>query len=218
MSEVYDDMDYSNFLEYYFPLSEWFQHREIITDIQRALKERAESFDLLVQYKRQGFITVRYSLSTPQVFVFWAHRSLHDELMSINGVKGGNALTIPDKEKTSPRKRVVLLDFGVDSSELIKELSPYHLEVRRVWDYLRDLVQYELIEVCKRNYIDLLVTSNERLFSSADEYLQYLFPKRTRLCYSAPVLNQDLKELAARINTRAYTPQKRGHRTLMEEV
>ncbi|MHA1213993.1 MAG: hypothetical protein ACTSPG_01730 [Candidatus Hodarchaeales archaeon] len=74
MSEVYDDMDYSNFLEYYFPLSEWFQHREIITDIQRALKERAESFDLLVQYKRQGFITVR---KVGMLLLFLTRKKLH---------------------------------------------------------------------------------------------------------------------------------------------
>jgi len=199
-------------------LSEWFQHFDTVTDIQRGLKERAESFDILMQYKRKHLISVRYTLCTPRMFVFWAHQSLRDELLALYGVKGGNALTIPPKEKVPPRKRVVLLDFGVDSPELIKELSQYHLEVGRIWDYLKDLLQYELIEICKDNYIDLIVTSNERLFSSADEYLQLLFPKRTRLCYSAPVFNQEVKELARRINTRAYTPQKRGHHVLMEEV
>ncbi|MHA1331466.1 MAG: hypothetical protein ACTSR2_10360 [Candidatus Hodarchaeales archaeon] len=101
MSEVNDNMDYTNYLEFYFPLSEWFQHFDTVTDIQRGLKERAESFDILMQYKRKHLISVRYTLCTPGC-----------------SFSGPTSLYV-----TNCCKRVVLLDFGVDSPELIKELS-----------------------------------------------------------------------------------------------
>ncbi|MHA1946157.1 MAG: hypothetical protein ACXAC6_09335 [Candidatus Hodarchaeales archaeon] len=79
---------------------------------------------------------------------------------------------------------------------------------RRIWDYIADLIQYELIDVCKSNYVDLIVTTNDRLLTSAEEWVQYLLPHRTRLFIVPKELLTDYDYLASLINQRAFEKRK----------
>jgi hypothetical protein len=73
---------------------------------------------------------------------------------------------------------------------------------------MADLIQYEIIDVCKSHYVDLIVTTNDRLLTSAEEWVQYLLPHRTRLFIVPKELVMDYNQLASLINQRAFEKRK----------
>jgi len=153
--------------------------------------ENLHTLNQLLQWKKSGLIFPKPTLSLKYTFVFWVHKSIIDSVLSLSNVQGGLPIQdinnrLPDSssykgKKRSPRPRRVLLDIGCESSALIDKLKQLGLEVVRLWDYAADLLHYEIIELCTAQYIDLLVTTNEKLLLPREEWLDYLMPHRTRM-------------------------------------
>jgi hypothetical protein len=101
------------------------------------------------------------------------------------------------------------LDIGCDDPDLIKTLTRLGLEVELVWRHAADLLNYEIIEICTAQYIDILVSTNSQLLTPPEEWLTYLMPHRTRLFFPTPHLLQDSRALAQAIYERAFTRLKR---------
>ncbi len=112
-------------------------------------------------------------------------------------------------KKQNPRPRRILLDIGCDDPALIKVLTQLGLEVELVWRQASDLLNYEIIEICTSQYIDMLVSTNGRLLTPPEEWLTYLMPQRTRLFFPPQELLESPKALAQAIHTRTYTKQTR---------
>ena len=216
----------SEFLEFHFPLREWVKGTELITEITTSISQRAKKFSQLLQWKQQGYLWPKPTLSTAEVFTFWVNTALHEAIHQLPGLFGGHPINNPyissgkyqrlkttTREKKTPRPRLILLDSFLDTPELTDKLSKYNLTFKRIWDDIADLIQYELIDVCKINYVDLIVTTNDRLFTSSEEWLQYLLPNRTRLCIVSKDLLDDPERLASMINQRAWMKKSRSKKT-----
>ena len=213
----------SQFLEFHFPLREWVKGTELISEINANNSQRAKTFSLLLQWKKQGYLWPKPTLSTAEVFTFWINPALQDTVHHLPGLYGGHTINNPygdsqtltsnSREKITPRPRLVLLDFPLDTPDLTDKLKQYNLTFKRIWDYTADLIQYELIDACKSNYVDLIVTTNDRLLTSSEEWLQYLLPHRTRLCIVSKELLTDSKQLAFLINQRAWMKKSRSKKT-----
>ncbi len=175
-------------------------------------------FQQLYQWKSQGLIFPKPTLSSRYTFVFWVHDSIINSVLEFSSIRGGfrvqsKSTSLPDSstyrgKKQDPRPRRVLLDVGIDSSELIAELKILGLEIECLWPHVADLLHYEIIELCTAQYIDLMVTTNERLQTPPEEWLQYLMPHRTRLCITPHHLLEDPKSLAHSIYSRTYSKRK----------
>jgi hypothetical protein len=219
-SRNYQRLNYesSEFLEFHFPLREWVKGTDLITDINDCISQRGRTFSQLLQWKQQGYLWPKPTLSSVDVFTFWVTPTLSDVIHHLPGLYGGstinkmnndsNSLQSTTQKKITPRPRLVLLDYPLDTPDITSRLHHYNLTSKRIWDYTADLIQYELIDVCKSNYVDLIVTTNDRLLTSGEEWLQYLLPHRTRLFIVPKELLQDLDKLALLINQRAFEKRK----------
>lgn len=187
-------------IECHFPLIEWAKGTDLLKDMLKYVEQRTDTLTRLYQLKQQNLLFPKPTLSTRNTFTFWIANSISNAVLSLPGIFGGSSITInslplPNSsrykgKKQSPRPRRVLLDIGVDQPELVKKLLNLGLEVITVWDSVSDLVQYEIIDMCTSQYIDLLVTKNSRMMTSSEEWLQYLMPHRTKLyCINSDALN-----------------------------
>jgi hypothetical protein len=214
-------MSQSQFSEFYFPLNEWVKGTDLIADIHTNISERAETFSYLLKLKQQGLLLQKPTLSTNQTFTFWVNDSLHDTLSTLPGLYGGHKIVHNQEKlpleginiKKNTRPRLVLVDVNIDSKELTDELKCFQVESKRIWDYVSDIIQYELIEVCTTQYVDLIITTNDRLLTRSEEWLKYLLPHRTRLCIITKELLADPKKLAFSINQRAWMKKSRSKKT-----
>lgn len=170
------------------------------------------------EWKQQGLLLPKPTLSTNQMFTFWICQSLHNNASALPGLYGGHKINYNQnkhekKEKTTrknARSKLVLVDLELDSKELMDELKRFHLDIKRIWDFVGDIVQYELIEVCTSQYVDLIVTTNDRLLTRSEEWLKYLLPHRTRLCIVSKELLSDPNYLASMINQRICMKRSRS--------
>ncbi len=206
------------FFECQLPLIDWVHGTYPLNDMVTVFTQLANMFQQLYQWKSQGLIFPKPTLSSRYTFVFWVHDSIIDSVLEFSSIRGGflvqsRGTNLPDSstyrgKKQDPRPRRVLLDVGIDSPELIAELKILGLEIECLWSHVADLLHYEIIELCTAQYIDLMVTTNERLLTPPEEWLQYLMPHRTRLCLTSPSLLDDTEELARSIYNRAYLKRK----------
>ncbi len=179
-----------------------------------------QNMDILKQldsWKNQGLLFPKPPRSLRHTFVFWVDKSIVDSILAIKNIRGGIPVsTVKNSpsdsssykgKKASPRPRRVLLDIGCDSLSLIKHLEHLGLEVVRLWDYVADLLHYEIIELCTAQYIDILVSTNERLFLPAEEWFTYLMLHRTRVFFPPEILRESPRVLAQTIHDRTFTIQ-----------
>jgi len=206
------------FFECQLPLIDWVHGTYPLSDMAIIFTQLSNMFQQLHQWKSQGLIFPKPTLSSRYTFVFWTHGSIIDSILEFSGIRGGyrvqsrsdslpNSSTFRGK-KQNPRPRRVLLDVGIDSPEFIAELKYLGLEIECLWPHVADLLHYEIIELCTAQYIDLMVTTNERLLTPSEEWLQYLMPHRTRLCITPRHLLEDPIGLAHSIYSRTYTKRK----------
>ncbi len=210
---------FSDFYECSFQLVPGSKGTDLLEDIFKQIEAQLKSLYQLLYWKRISLLFPKPTLSTAQTFVFWVHFSIVDSVLLLTGVQGGFKISqippkLPDSstykgKKQNPRPRRVLLDIGCDDSALIKALTQLGLEVELVWYHAADLLNYEIIEICTNQYIDILVSTNGELLTPPEEWLTYLMPHRTRLFFPPPQLLQDPKNLAQTIYERAFTRLKR---------
>ncbi len=172
----------------------------------------------LDRLKKLCLIFPKPTLSLKYTFVFWVDKSIIDSVLSLVNIRGG--FRVQDTEihlrdsssfkgkKKSPRPRRVLLDIGCDSFTLINHLKQLGLEVVRLWDYAADLLHYEIIELCTAQYIDLLVTTNEKLLVPYEEWIDYLMPHRTRTYIAQQSRVDNPEEFARSIYHLVHTKRK----------
>lgn len=209
--------NFSSFFECHFPLIEWVHGTTLLKDMVTKITQLAKTLQQLYQWEIQGLIFPKPTLSSRYTFVFWVEASIIEFVLKLPNIRGGFQIhednTPPDSssyrgKKQIPRPRRVLLDSNCDSPRLINQLKKLGLEVARLWDYIDDLVNYEIIQVCICQYIDLLVTTNDRLLMPPEEWIEYLMPHRTRLFLPPKTCLANPKALAHEIYKRAYTRRK----------
>ncbi|MFW9906446.1 MAG: hypothetical protein ACFFFH_19180 [Candidatus Thorarchaeota archaeon] len=209
----------SEFYECSIQLLQWVKGTDILGDIIKQIKIRMTTLNQLYQWKRVYLLHPKPTLNTSHTFVFWVHSSIVDLALQLAGVQGSFKVSkINPKlsgsssykgKKQNPRLHRILLDIGIDDPTLIQALTQLGLEVELVWHHAADLLNYEVIEICTEQYIDLLVSSNQRLLTPLKEWLIYLMPHRTRLYLSSQKLLESPKALAQVINERAHLIRKR---------
>ncbi|MHA2243718.1 MAG: hypothetical protein ACXADY_01985 [Candidatus Hodarchaeales archaeon] len=215
-----DELEFfSDFYECSFQLVPFSKGTDLLEDIFDQIEVQIKSIYQLLHWKRKHLLFPKPTLSTDQIFVFWVHSSIVDSALLLTGVRGGFKVTqkepnLPDSstykgKKQTPRPRRVLLDIGCDDPALIKALTQLNLEVELVWRHAADLLNYEIIQICTDQYIDILVSTNSQLLTPPEEWLTYLMPHRTRLFFPTPQLLQDSGALAQAIYERAFTRLKR---------
>ena len=203
---------FSDFYECSLQLVPWAKGTDLLEDIFKQVEAQVVTIYQLLQWKRNYLLFSKPTLSTAQTFVFWVHSSVVDSALLLSGVKGGFNISqklpkLPDSstykgKKQSPRR--VLLDIGIDDPALIKALTQLGLEVELVWRHAADLLNYEIIEICTNQYIDVLVSTNSQLLTPPEEWLTYLMPHRTRLCILSTNCIANLKDLSKHIYQRAH--------------
>ncbi len=208
-----------DFYEFSIPLVPWTKGTDLLSNILKQAESQATTLHQLHQWKLKHLLLSKPTLSTSQTFVFWVHSSILDSTQCLAGVRGGLPVSQigvrpPDSstykgKKQNPRPRRVLLDIGCDDPTLIKSLKQLGLEVELVWRHASDLLNYEIIEICTSQYIDILVSTNGRLLTPPEEWLTYLMPQRTRLFFPPPKLLKSPEGLAQAIHNRAHTRQTR---------
>jgi hypothetical protein len=211
-----DDVEFfSDFYECSFQQVPSSKGTDLLEDIFKQTEVQLKTVYQLLHWKCKHLLFPKPTLSTDQIFVFWVHSSVLDSALLLTGVRGGfkvtqkeprlsNSSTYKGKKQT-PRPRRVLLDTGCDDPALIKALTQLGLEVELVWRHAADLLNYEIIEICTAQYIDILVSTNNQLLTPPEEWLTYLMPHRTRLFFPPPQLLQDPKVLAQNIYNHAFT-------------
>jgi hypothetical protein len=209
----------SEFYECSLQLFQWSKGTDLLKDIIEQVEIQVATLHQLYQWKRDYLLLPKPTLSASHTFVFWVHSSIVDNALGLPGVRGGFNISqidpkTPDSstykgKKQTPRPRRVLLDIGCDDPTLINALTKLGLEVELVWRHAADLLNYEIIEVCTAQYIDVLVSTNRRLLTPLEEWLTYLMPHRTRLFFPPPQLLKDPTVLAQTIYDRAFTIRKR---------
>jgi len=214
---------FSDFYECSFQLVPVSKGTDLLEDIFKQIEAQLKSLYQLLYWKRISLLFPKPTLSTDQIFVFWLHSSVVDSALLLTGVQGGFKVTqktpkLPDSssykgKKQNPRPRRVLLDIGCDDPSLIKVLTQLGLEVELVWRHAADLLNYEIIEICTDQYIDILVSTNSKLLTPPEEWLTYLMPHRTRLFFPPSQLLHDPETLAQTIYERAFTQLKRKQTT-----
>ena len=208
-----------DFYEFLIPLVPWAKGTDLLSDILKQVESQATTLHQLHQWKLNHLLLTKPTLNTSQTLVFWVHSSILDSVQNLAGVRGGLPVSQidvrpPDSstykgKKQNPRPRRILLDIGCDDPALIKVLTQLGLEVELVWRQASDLLNYEIIEICTSQYIDMLVSTNGRLLTPPEEWLTYLMPQRTRLFFPPQELLESPKVLAQAIHSRAYTKQTR---------
>jgi len=186
-----DNSYFKSFFECQYQLSDWIHGTNLLSEIKSIISQNLNTLNQILLWKESGLIFPKPTLSLKYTFVFWAHKSIIESVLSLSNIQGGFPIqklgnSLPDSssyrgKKRSPRPRRVLLDVGCESQALVNSLKQTGLEVVRLWDYAADLLHYEIIELCTAQYIDLLVTSNEKLLLPSEEWLDYLMPHRTRM-------------------------------------
>ena len=209
----------SDFYECSLQLFPWAKGTDLLEDILEQIDIQVTTLRQLHQWKRAYLLFPKPTLSSSYVFVFWVDSSIVDAVLRLTGVQGGfkinqNNIKLPDSstykgKKQNPRPRRILLDIGYNDPSLIKALTQLGLEVELVWRHAADLMNYEIIEICTAQYIDVLVSTNGQLLTPPEEWLTYLMPHRTRLFFPPPQLLKDPKVLAQAIYDRAFTIRKR---------
>jgi hypothetical protein len=192
---------------------------DLIEDIFKQSEAQIKSVYQLLHWKRNYLLFPKPTLSTDQIFVFWVHSSVVGSALLLTGVRGGFKVNqkkpkMPDSstykgKKQNPRPRRILLDIGCDDPALVKALTQLGLEVELVWRHAADLLNYEIVEICTEQYIDILVSTNGQLLTPPEEWLTYLMPHRTRLFFPPPQLLKNPTNLAQTICKRAFTQLKR---------
>jgi hypothetical protein len=182
------------------------------------IESRTSSLRKIHYWKKKNFIIPKPTLSSAEIFTFWVHETIIDRILQLPGVRGGfkvknSSTSLPDSstykgKKQSPRPRRVLLDIGIDTSKIIFHLKKLGLEVEQLWSHVTDLVNSEIIEICTSQYIDILVTTNPRLLMPPEEWIDYLFPHRTRIFVVPEVIKKDPAAFANSIYKRAYSKRK----------
>ncbi|MFW9906838.1 MAG: hypothetical protein ACFFFH_21215 [Candidatus Thorarchaeota archaeon] len=117
-------------------------------------------------------------------------------------------------KKQTPRPRCVLLDFGCDDPTLIYQLKKSGSKVERVWHHAADPLNYEIIEICTTQYIDILVSTNRKLLTPPEEWLTYLLPHHTSLFFPPPQLLQAPEVLPHNIYNHSFTRFQRKNKQL----
>ncbi len=215
-----DELDFfSDFYECSFQLVPSSKGTDLIEDIFEQMEVQVKIIYQLLHWKRKHLLFPKPTLSTDQIFVFWVYSSVLDSALLLTGVQGGFKVTQKEPKlsdsstykgkKQTPRPRRVLLDIGCDDPALIKALTQLGLEVELVWRHAADLLNYEIIEICTAQYIDILVSTNNQLLTPPEEWLTYLMPHRTRLFFPPPQLLREPKVLAQNIYNHAFTRLKR---------
>lgn len=207
----------SDFYECSLQLVPWAKGTDLLEDILKQIEAQVAILRQLHHWKQNYLLLSKPTLSTAQIFVFWVHSSIVDSALLLIGVQGGFKVPytnpkLPDSstykgKKQNPRPRRVLLDIGCDDPALIKALTKLGLEVELVWRHAADLLNYEIIEICTAQYIDVLVSTNGQLLTPPEEWITYLMPHRTRLFFTSPQSLKDAKVLAQNIYERAFTKQ-----------
>lgn len=185
------NLKFDHFLECSFPLVQWADGKELWSDMLTKVESYTDTLQKLYHWKAIGLVIPKPTLSSNRTLIFWIHNSLAPTALKLTGIRGGFKLSSNkshnlsiasnQKRKKINRSQRVLLDLGCDSPELIAKLRQCGFSVNCVWDYLSDLYHYELIQQCLNHSFDILVSKNERLFTPIEEWIQYLFPKRTKL-------------------------------------
>lgn len=185
------NLNLENFMECSFPLVQWANGTELWNDMLTKVRSYTTTLQKLNEWKNNGLIIPKPTLSSNRTLVFWIHDSMVVEALKLSGVRGGfkfspntsdnRYLALKKQKKKIKQSQRVLLDIGCDSPELIAKLRNCGFIVDCIWDYLSDLYHYEIIEHCLTHRFDILVSKNERLFTPIEEWIQYLFPKRTKL-------------------------------------
>ncbi len=209
----------SDFYECSLQLFQWSKGTDLLIDIIEQVEIQVSTLHQLYQWKRDNLLFPKPTLSTSHTFVFWVHSSIVDAVLRLTGVRGGFKVKQsypkpPDSstykgKKQNPRPRRILLDIGCDDPAFIQILTQMGLEVELVWHHAANLLNYEIIEICTAQYIDLLVTCNERILTPPEEWLTYLMPHRTRLFFPSPKLLETPKVFAQAIYDRAYAKRER---------
>ena len=209
----------SEFYECSIQLLQWAKGTDLLRDILKQIGIQLATLRQLYQWKRTYLLHPKPTLSTSHTFVFWIHSSIVDVALQLTGVQGGFKVNdinpkLPDSstykgKKLNPRPRRILLDIGIDNPALIQALTQLGLEIELIWHHAADLLNYEVIEICTAQYIDLLVSSNRRLLTPPEEWLTYLMPHRTRLYIPSQKLLESPEALAQTIYDRAHTIRKR---------
>ncbi len=208
----------SEFYECSLQLSQWSKGIDLLEDILEQIEAQMATLRQLHQWKCDYLLLPKPTLGSSHTFVFWVHSSIVDNALRLTGVRGGfNICQIDPKtpdsstykgKKQNPRPRRVLLDIGCDDPAFVQKLIHMGLEVELVWRHAANLLNYEIIEICTAQYIDLLVTCNERILTPPEEWITYLMPHRTRLFFPPPKLLETPKALAQAIADRAYAKRK----------
>ena len=209
----------NQYYECSFPLTNWVTGNNLFYSIVSQMENYMGTLRQLYKWKQQRLLLERPTLSSASTLIFWVHKTIIDNALQLFSIQGGFKVSNSSKclptssqynyKKQSPRPRRVLLDIDCDHPHLLEELDSLDLERIRLWDHIADLYHYEIIELCTAQYIDLVVTTNERLMNPWEEWLTYLMPHRTRLFFPPPQLLKDPKVLAQAIYDRAFTIRKR---------
>ena len=214
---------FSDFYECSLQLVPSSKGTDLLEDIFEQIELQVKTLYQLLYWKRNHLLFPKPTLSTNQIFIFWVHSSILDSVLLLTGVQGG--FNVAQKEpklhdsstykgkKQNPRPRRVLLDICCDDPVLIKALTQLGLEIELVWRHAADLLNYEIIEICSAQYIDILVSTNSQLLTPPEEWLTYLMPHRTRLFFPTPQLLQDPGSLAQAIYERAFTKLKQKQKS-----
>ena len=209
----------SDWYECSLQLVPWAQGTDLLEDIVEQMELQLATLQQLLQWKRKYLLHPKPTSSTSDIFVFWVQESVIDQALHLTSVRGGFQVSelkpkLPDSstyrgKKQSPRPRRVLLDVGCDNPALIHALTQLGLEIELVWRHAADLLNYEIIEICTAQYIDLFVSTNNRVLTPPEEWLTYLLPHRTRLFFPPKQVVESQKALAQAIYQRARAKRKR---------
>ena len=209
-----------NFLEHFYecslPLTYWVRGTDILEEIVTQVNHYVNSLHQLYQFKERKLLIPKPTFSSQKTLIFWVHESIVNDALKLHGVRGGFQVRKSEssfrdgyesnkQSLSSPR---ILLDFGCDSLPLVNHLEKLGLEVVCLWESVADLYHYEIIELCSDQSIDLLVSTNERLFTPSEEWLDYLMPHRTRLYITSRNKVKRPKNLAREVYRRVYAKWK----------
>jgi hypothetical protein len=209
---------YSRYFEYSFVLTNWVSGTDLMNEFLSTIESRVSSLRKIHYWKKKNVILPKPTLSSAEIFTFWAHETIIDRVLKLPGVRGGfrvkkDITSLPDSstykgKKQSPRPRRVLLDVGSDTQSVIQYLKKFGLEVEQLWTHVMDLIHYEIIEICTSQYIDILVTTNPRLLMPPEEWIDYFLPHRTRIIVVPEEIKKTPAEFANSIFKHAHSKRK----------
>ncbi|MFX1286280.1 MAG: hypothetical protein ACFFB5_21785 [Promethearchaeota archaeon] len=92
-----DDLN-SDYFECSFLLTHWVRGTDIMVEIINQIERRVATLHQIFRLKNDHLIIPKPSLSSPEIFTFWAHESIIDEVLHLPGIRGGfrvNCQTTP---------------------------------------------------------------------------------------------------------------------------